>query len=65
MSRLSRAVACRLVGSMDCLQDSVVGTLMRTLCSLERTDKTELGDVADIAEPELFISQDSNISSML
>lgn len=59
LSRLSRAVARRLVGSMDCLQDSVVGTLMRTLCSLERTDRAELGDIADIAEPELFVSHDS------
>lgn len=63
LSRLSHAVARRLVCSMDCLQDSVVGTLLRTLCSLERTDRADVGDVADIAEPELFVSQDSKGSS--
>lgn len=60
LSRLSHAVARRLVCSMDCLQDSVVGTLLRTLCSLERTDRAELGDVA---EPDLFVSQDSKEAS--
>lgn len=59
LSRLSHAVARRLVCSMDCLQDSVVGTLLRTLCSLEKTDKAEVGDIADMADPELFVSQDS------
>lgn len=63
LSRLSHAVARRLVCSMDCLQDSVVGTLIRTLCSLERTDRSETGEVADIAEPELFVSQDCKETS--
>lgn len=63
LSRLSHAVAERLVCSMDCLQDSVVGTLLRTLCSLERTDRAEVGDVADVAEPEHFESQDSKNST--
>jgi len=63
LARLSHAVARRLVCSMNCLQDSIVGTLIRTLCSLERTDRSETEEVADIAEPELFVSQDCKETS--
>jgi len=52
LSRLTHAVARRLMCSMGCMQDSVVGTLQRTLCSLERPERTnsESLSVSEIEE---------------